>query len=236
MSFLNSLKEAVDREEDITTFVNPFSYCVLRQEPEVIGSFTVKFDGMVLSALYSFLISPVDRCSFDMTSMAPVVFERAVQEKKTVYFIGARSEEVTGAVRNILARFPDLQVIGCRDGYFANADELEEVCATLGKINPDIVICGMGTPLQEKFLLKLKTHLWRGVGFTCGGFLHQSAGDDLEYYPRWVNVLNLRWLYRMYREPKVVRRVVLIYPLFLGFFAVDWFRMRIAGHFGRGRP
>jgi N-acetylglucosaminyldiphosphoundecaprenol N-acetyl-beta-D-mannosaminyltransferase len=67
-------------------------------------------------------------------------------------------------------------------------------------VKPDIVIVGMGAIAQERFLLGLKQAGFSGKGFTCGGFIHQTASNKIDYYPRWVDKLNLRFLYRMLKE------------------------------------
>ncbi len=41
---------------------------------------------------------------------------------------------------------------------------------------------------------------FQGIGFTCGGFVHQTAMNRMHYYPNWVDKMNLRFVYRMYKE------------------------------------
>jgi len=93
--------------------------------------------------------------------------------------------------------------------------------------NPDIVIAGMGGVKQEKFLLDLVARGWRGVGFTCGGYLDQLA-KRYHYYPRWVDRYNLRFAYRLWQEPsRLWRRYLLEYPLFLTWLGHDLLRRRL---------
>ena len=69
----------------------------------------------------------------------------------------------------------------------------------------------MGTPLQEQFLIDLQKSGWVGKGYTCGGFLHQTA-NGIQYYPKWINRLGLRAFYRMYDEPQLIKRYFIDYP------------------------
>jgi N-acetylglucosaminyldiphosphoundecaprenol N-acetyl-beta-D-mannosaminyltransferase len=81
-----------------------------------------------------------------------------------------------------------------------------------------LIICGMGAPRQEEFLLSLKRAGWRGMGFTYGGFLDQIA-SGMQYYPAWINRLNLRFLYHLYREPaRLWRRYLVEYQVFIRMF------------------
>jgi N-acetylglucosaminyldiphosphoundecaprenol N-acetyl-beta-D-mannosaminyltransferase len=74
----------------------------------------------------------------------------------------------------------------------------------------------MGVVRQERFLLAARNAGFRGVGFTCGGFIHQTARDEIDYYPAWINRWNLRFLYRMYREPHTRMRYLkagIVFPI-----------------------
>ncbi|NJO34267.1 MAG: hypothetical protein HC869_15170 [Rhodospirillales bacterium] len=69
--------------------------------------------------------------------------------------------------------------------------------------------------MQESFLLRLRQQGFNGVGFTCGGFLDQySIGK--QYYPTWIDRLELRWLYRLIMEPgRLWRRYFVEYQPFV---------------------
>ena len=38
----------------------------------------------------------------------------------------------------------------------------------------------MGTVVQEDFLFKAKQAGYNGIGFTCGGFIHQTSKSDID--------------------------------------------------------
>ena len=78
----------------------------------------------------------------------------------------------------------------------------------------------MGAGKQEKFLLKLVNLGWGGLGFTSGGFFHQSA-KRYNYYHAWIDQLNLRWLYRILNEPKLLWRYSVDYLRFVFVFFYD---------------
>ena len=54
--------------------------------------------------------------------------------------------------------------------------------------------------MQEQFLIKVKRIGYQGIGFTCGGFIHQTSKNEIDYYPAWIDKINLRFIYRMYKE------------------------------------
>lgn len=221
-NFINSNK----KEKKLTTFLNPYSYILARQEVKLLENFNIEVDGIALVMILRFFnIICVQRKSFDMTSLAPIVFNNAVEESKSVYFIGAERGVIDQAIVNIRSRYPKLNVIGFKHGYFNNQKERFQVLKNINKMNPEIVVCGMGTPLQENFLFDLQSLGWTGLGYTCGGFLHQTA-KGIEYYPKWIDKYNLRWIYRIYDEPKLLFRYIIDYPKFLGLFLYDYLELK----------
>ncbi|MNN73388.1 UDP-Gal:alpha-D-GlcNAc-diphosphoundecaprenol beta-1,4-galactosyltransferase [compost metagenome] len=73
----------------------------------------------------------------------------------------------------------------------------------------------MGTPRQEDFLIELQESGWLGVGFTCGGYFDQlNSADGGLYYPGFIDRYNMRWAYRIYKEPKRLwKRYFVDYPV-----------------------
>ena len=92
---------------------------------------------------------------------------------------------------------------------------MDEEAAKIVATAPDFLIVGMGMLAQERFLLRVRDAGFRGIGFTCGGFIHQTARNEIDYYPGWVDRMNLRFLYRMYREKHTRKRYMqaaLLFP------------------------
>lgn len=226
---LSLLTLIVDRHRDkrklsrgLVTFLNPYSYLIARKEIDTISRMDcVLCDGFLLSFLMRLAGVHAARTSFDMTSLAPVVFREASESGDDIYFLGSEPGVADEAVAQFKHKFPRLKVCGIRHGFFANAQERDDVITDLVEKGPSIVVVGMGTPAQEKFLVDLKAAGWQGRGYTCGGFLHQTARGGTQYYPEWMNRMNLRWLYRMIDEPKLIRRYFLDYPKFILVFAYD---------------
>jgi exopolysaccharide biosynthesis WecB/TagA/CpsF family protein len=203
---LKQLNKTTDSK--LFTFLNPYSYLLARKEKELFENFNIKIDGILLvKVLNLFGFKNIKRESFDMTSLAPIVFEKAIKENKSIYFIGTKPNVIEKAIENIKEAYPKLNIIGFRNGYFKN-EERSDILENIKELNPDIVVCGMGTPLQEQFLVDLQDTGWNGIGYTCGGFLHQTAGD-IQYYPKWVDKYNLRWVYRIYDEPVLFKSCLL---------------------------
>lgn len=156
----------------------------------------------------------VTRRSFDMTSMAPELFAYVAKHGKTIYIVASKREQVEKAVEIFHERYPKVKFAGYRNGYFASESEMDVEAKYIAKLNPDFLIVGMGALIQEKFLLKVKNAGYQGVGFTCGGFIHQTSKNEIDYYPAWVDKTNLRFIYRMWKEPHTRKRYVMAGLLF----------------------
>ena len=228
----NKLVDDVDvllnMQSGIVSYVNPYSYLKLRNKIDLTDFDLITSDGVVLKKLSSiFFNKSIQRLSPDFSSYFKPLFKQLSISKSEVYFIGTKPKFIEISIQNIQVKYPDLNIIGSRDGYFKDDEELRLHIKEIKKLNPEVVIVGMGSPLQENYLIKLKAAGWRGRGFSCGGFLHQSF-QNTDYYPNWVNKFNVRWLYRIYNEPKLIKRYTFDYSWFLVVFAYDWMKYTIS--------
>lgn len=213
----------------LVTFLNPHSYLFARQHRELFERFDdICFDGVVLAKSIKLLGGSGERISFDMTSLAPVVFSEAIKNGHDVFFVGSQVGVAQTAANEFRAKFKGLEVSGCRHGFFEDDDELNAFIRYLLELSPRIVVAGMGTPHQEKFLIALRDAGWQGDGYTCGGFLHQTVKGGIDYYPRFFDRYNLRWLYRMIDEPKLIKRYLISYSSFVAVFLVDFIRFKVS--------
>lgn len=207
------------------TFVNPYSYLLLRKNPHLLdGIDYIHCDGIALVFLMRIFGFSVPRMSFDGTSLAPVVFDDAQKRNKSIYFVGSLPGVAAKVVENVKLNFPEIDVMGYRSGFFASSAEYSDFLLELKNINPDILIVGMGTPAQEKFIVDLKLIGWSNTSYTCGGYLHQTAKKGSNYYPYFFDKFNCRWIYRIIDEPVLVKRYLFMYPFFLILFLFDLVR------------
>ena len=117
-----SLDEIAEAKRRIYTFLNPVSYLDALNNTDLFGRFDGIFaDGSLLVAAIKMLYGKkVTRRSFDMTSLAPELFEYAEKEGKSLYFVASKQEEVESALEIFKERYPNLIVAGYRNGYFSS--------------------------------------------------------------------------------------------------------------------
>ena len=212
----NSVNQIFENKGKVYTYLNPVSYLTALDNKELFSQMDGIFadGGLLVKAIKLVYGKQVTRRSFDMTSMAPELFAYAAEHGKTVYIVASKQEQVEKAVEIFRERYPKVKFVGYRNGYFSNEDEMNQEARHIMELNPDFLIVGMGALMQEKFLLKVKRVGYQGVGFTCGGFIHQTSKNEIDYYPAWVDKTNLRFLYRMWKEPHTRKRYLMAGLLF----------------------
>jgi N-acetylglucosaminyldiphosphoundecaprenol N-acetyl-beta-D-mannosaminyltransferase len=205
-----------DRRSLLVTFVNPASLLVAEANAAYKGSLfdfdLVLPDGIGFAKAAEWLTGRrAARVSFDSTSLAAPVLSALAHERSSVMLVGGQPGVAAAAGRCLLSRFPTLRVIEAIDGY----RQIDALADHIVRRAPDVVICGMGAGAQEQLLLRLRARGWKGCGFTCGGYFDQLNGG-FHYYPEILDRLQLRWAYRLWREPRrLCRRYLIQYPLFL---------------------
>lgn len=210
------------------TFVNPYSYLIARKNVALFTQFDeIHFDGILLSVIFKAVGVSNVRKSFDMTSIAHDVFLELSQNGEGVYLIGGEPGVADVAVSKLRGEYKNLNILGVRDGFFTSSSDRDDFLEYVKNKSPRVVITSMGTPYQEKFLNDLRIKGWKGTGYTCGGFFHQTAKLGVSYYPEWINKYHLRWAFRIYDEPKLIERYLIKYPMFFVFFMVDYVRSRL---------
>ncbi len=211
-----SVNQIFESKGKVYTFLNPVSYLTALDNKELFGQMDGIFadGGLLVEAIKMLYAKVVTRRSFDMTSMAPELFAYAVEHDKTIYIVASKQEQVEKAVEIFQERYPEVKFAGYRNGYFSSEEEMDKEAKHITELKPDFLIVGMGSLMQENFLLKVKNAGYLGIGFTCGGFIHQTSKNEIDYYPAWVDKTNLRFVYRMWKEPHTRKRYVMAGLLF----------------------
>lgn len=212
------------KPDTITSYINLYNYQHLRKNKEIVeGIDRFTLDGIAMVRLFNFFGLKTKRRSPDFSSYFSELFTEAEKTGKRLFIVGGSQEEL-GKFKEIISRkYPDLIVKGGVDGYFQN-DETSVRIHKVVESGADFVILGMGTPKQEEFAIDLKKSGFSGSIYTCGAFISQTAMTGFDYYPQWMNKLNMRWAYRIFKEKKHMKRYFLLYPLSLWYLSIDYFK------------
>jgi exopolysaccharide biosynthesis WecB/TagA/CpsF family protein len=137
----------------------------------------------------------------------------AVRQGLRVYILAGRAG-VAGAARKRLSQaYPGLQIVGARDGFFAERSEAQ-VLGELARLAPDVLLVGMGAPRQEQWMARWRDRLSVRVCWGVGALFDYVAGLERPV-PGWMNALALEWLWRLLMDPRRKwRRYLLGLPLY----------------------
>jgi N-acetylglucosaminyldiphosphoundecaprenol N-acetyl-beta-D-mannosaminyltransferase len=153
----------------------------------------------------------------------------------SLYFLGARPGVAQETARRLRERYPGLKIVGTHHGYFDHSASSTDNEAVLEEINaaaPDILLVGLGMPLQERWLAQNRGSLDAGVALTCGAVFDYTS-ERVPRGPRLLTENGFEWLARLLYEPRRLwRRYLLGNPLFL----LRVLRQRFSGGPVRGHP
>jgi N-acetylglucosaminyldiphosphoundecaprenol N-acetyl-beta-D-mannosaminyltransferase len=91
-----------------------------------------------------------------------------------------------------------------------------QLVAEINASGADIVMVGMGVPIQEKWVAKYASQVTAPVLITVGGYFDHVL-RRVDCYPAWVHRHKLNWLYRLVKEPRRLWRRYLLGGLEFGF-------------------
>ncbi len=148
----------------------------------------------------------------------PTLATFAEREGFSLFFLGARPGVAEKAASMLQKTRPNLKISGVRHGLFDHATdspENEAMVAEITAARPDVLLLGLGMPLQERWLMENRHKLDLGVALT-GGAVFDYASGELRRGPRILTDNGLEWLARLFFEPRRLwRRYLLGNPIFL---------------------
>ena len=153
------------------------------------------------------------------------ILARGTEHGYRVYLLGAEQQIVEQVASRIRRDYPNVVLVGYRNGYFGPSDE-PEIAAEIAAARPDVLFVAMTSPKKEQFLAqwgsKLRVPVYHGVG----GSFDVYAGKVERAPPAWQR-LGLEWLYRLLQEPgRLWKRYLYTNTVFTLLVAQDWIKKR----------
>lgn len=129
------------------------------------------------------------------------ILEISAEKGYRHYFYGSTQKTLDKLRQRLVKDYPGIQIVGMFSPPFRPMTE-EEDLAFVEKVNeakPDFLWVALGAPKQEKWMAAHQ-------GAVCGFMVGVGAGFDyfagnIKRAPRWMQRLNLEWLYRLMQEP-----------------------------------
>lgn len=159
----------------------------------------INADGTSVVLASKFLGAPVPERVAGIDLMQNLL-ELSNKKGYSVYFFGAKEEILQDMLKAFKQRYPDLDVVGYRNGYFSPEDE-EKIQEDIKDKKPDFVFVGITSPKKEYIIQSFMDNGINAVFMGVGGSFDVLSGH-IKRAPLWMQKLNLEWLFRVANEPK----------------------------------
>jgi len=194
-----------------------FQKTLNRSSLNIADGFGLKLGGAILGQKTPHRITGVD--------LTWQIIKLAAEKKYKIMLLGGKGDIAKLAAAKIKNKFPNIQIVGAGEGLHVkyenqkviyNSNENQKVINFINKVQPDILFVAFGAPKQEywisKNILKLNSvKLAIGVGGTF-----DFISGKLKRAPKWIRKIGFEWLFRLFQEPKRIKRIfnaLIIFPI-----------------------
>jgi len=133
--------------------------------------------------------------------------KKGIEKNWKFYFFG----HDIATLNKIKTNYPDLNIAGFNEGYHY---QTEKVISGINNSKPDILIVGLGFPLQEQWISDNLSKINSNVILAVGGGIKIFSGTKVRG-PATFQKLGLEWLMRLLYEPgRLWKRYLLGIPIF----------------------
>jgi N-acetylglucosaminyldiphosphoundecaprenol N-acetyl-beta-D-mannosaminyltransferase len=148
------------------------------------------------------------------TDLVPALLNAGPDFKCRYFLLGTDEKSIRIAAEHARAKFPNWTLAGFHHGYLNNPEIDAQAVSMINRAQPDLLLVGMGNPLQELWIHNHRNQLRVPLCMGVGGLFQYWAGT-LQRAPRWLRGRGFEWLGIMAQQPKKAGRYVVGNPLFL---------------------
>ncbi|GAA1474364.1 hypothetical protein GCM10009604_21570 [Corynebacterium aurimucosum] len=182
----------IARPGAVVTWLNHWS--VQQAQWSALETMTdIGIDGTLLQLMLARCGMDMGRTSADL--VLPVLFRDVLEPDQRIAFIGSAPGVATRAAERIGGHQT------CAFDGYGELKELRRDPSQLRAWRPDVVVLGLGAPLQEEVAAELHVALPEAIVCTAGGWIDQLAANE-QYFPVWVHKYRLGWAWRIAHEPR----------------------------------
>jgi N-acetylglucosaminyldiphosphoundecaprenol N-acetyl-beta-D-mannosaminyltransferase len=122
----------------------------------------------------------------------------AAKRRWGVFMLGASPKSNAGASKRLQQMFPGLRIVGSRDGYF---EDSQEVIEQINSSGADLLFVAMGSPKQEYWISRHRQAIDASFCMGVGGSLDVASGS-VRRAPWFFRVTGTEFLFRLAAEPR----------------------------------
>lgn len=135
-------------------------------------------------------------------TLMEAIFKTSSYKEYRHYFYGSTEATLNKLSNELTEKYPGINIVGSYSPPFRTLTEAEnkKIQENINSLKPDIVWVGLGAPKQEKWMAKNQGKI-QGLMIGVGAGFDYFAGN-IKRAPRWMQNMNLEWLYRLSQEPR----------------------------------
>jgi exopolysaccharide biosynthesis WecB/TagA/CpsF family protein len=198
------------------SFVNAHNILLAQRDKEyrdILAQNLVLPDGIGLNIASKIAHGSPFPANLNGTDFVPALLT-FMEQPRRIGLIGGTRDVVEAAAANFRRHAPWHEFIVVSDGFFDKEDP-SVVVAETARQKLDILIVGMGTPLQEKWAHKHIRADHARLVMTVGALFDFVSGS-IPRAPQLARSMRLEWAYRLMQEPgRLWRRYAIGIPVFL---------------------
>jgi N-acetylglucosaminyldiphosphoundecaprenol N-acetyl-beta-D-mannosaminyltransferase len=141
------------------------------------------------------------------TDLIPQFFQETGNQGYRYFLLGADERTINLAAQFAQKAFPEWELAGFHHGYLTTAELTQFAIDQINAAKPNLLLVGMGNPIQEKWIHQNKSRLQVPLAIGVGG-LFDHWGANLQRAPLWVRELGFEWLQLLLQQPHKWRRYI----------------------------
>lgn len=147
------------------------------------------------------------------TDLVPNFLRATAGRGYRCFLLGADAESIERAAEYFRRNFPGWTLAGYHHGYMT-AENISSVIGAINQAEPELLLVGMGNPLQEAWIDAHASDINVGISIGVGGLFDHWAGNLRRAAP-WVRRIGFEWFQLLLQQPRKSRRYLIGNGVFL---------------------
>ncbi len=177
---------AKDNQKRTACYINAHCVNIARVDKEYLNILNktdlVYAGGQGVVCATKFLGQPLPQ-RVNIMDFFDLLLTRLIDKEISIYLLGASQEIIKKAAEELKNK--GLKITGHRNGFFDQNEE-KEIIQEINNLKPDILLVGMGVPVQEKWIYRHRQELNTNLCWTVGGVFDILSGK-YKKTPGWIS-------------------------------------------------
>ncbi len=238
LALLDAWKAQPQEKSRYIACLNAYCLALASRQPRLAATYALADLAVPDGMPFVWWMRHVHKFKTDRLAGPDLIAAMAAHSLKTghsFYLYGGHPEVVHQMKINLEAQFPHIRIKGYHSPPFRelSASEDQEIITTINRLQPDIVLVGLGTPKQDFWIRahldKIENAVLIGVGAAFDFY-----GGRIKRAPDWIGKSGLEWVYRLCSND--FRRLWYRYTVMHGVFMWNFLLQQLGRKRFRPRP